>query len=204
MTENLPIPGDLSGGKRTVFVVDGRKKVHTVWEGPDEVEMAEEYDLSSDELLVRKFKTKNKFGGEGEWIFEIGEPPIKHHFDEELRESSNNPYLLRSDKVEAFVFRIRNLSYPLDVYSVNVEDNKIVVRTSNKKYFKRFIIPDMIRLKLPLEQKALSFTHTGNTLIISYQKPQVLLTTERVWREERRRTQGQRPPQNGDVQCPTS
>ena len=42
----------------------------------------------------------------------------------------------RKDNSKAFQWRIRNLPYPLEVYSVTVDDDKysMIIRTSNKKY----------------------------------------------------------------------
>ena len=41
---------------------------------------------------------------------------------------------------------------------VTVDDDarQLVVRTTNKKYFKRIDIEDLDRMKLPIEEKALS------------------------------------------------
>lgn len=49
-----------------------RRKVHTVWEDLGGIEMAEEYDLYKDELLVRKLRKPTVLGGEGEWVYEVG------------------------------------------------------------------------------------------------------------------------------------
>lgn len=45
------------------------------------------------------------------------------------------------------------MSYPADVYSVSVDHEKqeIVVRTSNKKYYKRIQLLDLLRYDLKLE-----------------------------------------------------
>ena len=45
------------------------------------------------------------------------------------------PIFTRKDNSKAFQWRIRNLPYPLNVYSVTVDDDKqsITIRTSNKK-----------------------------------------------------------------------
>ncbi|XP_015771534.1 PREDICTED: prominin-2-like [Acropora digitifera] len=79
------------------------------------------------------------------------------------------PIFIRRDSNKAFQWRIRNLPYPVNVYSVTVnEDNtSITIRTSNKKYFKRFDIPDMERAQLKLDQGAISVAHANNTLIIT-------------------------------------
>ena len=46
------------------------------------------------------------------------------------------PIFIRRDSNKAFQWRIRNLPYPVNVYSVTVnEDNSsITIKTSNKKY----------------------------------------------------------------------
>ena len=46
------------------------------------------------------------------------------------------PIFTRKDNSKSFQWRIRNLPYPLDVYSVTVneEGDSIIIRTSNKKY----------------------------------------------------------------------
>ena len=43
----------------------------------------------------------------------------------------------------------------------------IVVKTTNKKYYKRTSVPDLQRNSLLLDPKELSWNHQSNTLIIS-------------------------------------
>ena len=98
--------------------------------------------------------------------------------------------LLRKDSKDSFQWRIRNLPYSIETYSVNVDEklNCILVKTSNKKlihfviqipfvvlfsslvstlrYYKQLHIPDMERMKLKLKQDNLFFTHANNTLVI--------------------------------------
>ena len=90
-----------------------------------------------------------------------------------LRPSAANPVLVRVDRPHAFEWRIRNLPYPKATYSVSIdhEQRQVVVRTANKKYFKRISIEDLDRMRLPIEEKALSWTHENNTLIVQYKKP---------------------------------
>jgi hypothetical protein len=66
-------------------------------------------------------------------------------------------------------WRIRNLPYPLSVYSVKAEPESkcITVRTTNKKYFKKLAVPDLERAGLLPEQDKIQFTHKHNTLIIT-------------------------------------
>ena len=68
---------------------------------------------------------------------------------------------MRKDTPERFEWRIRNLKYPKDVYNISIDHNtqEIVIRTSNKKYFKRFDIPDMKRLGLKLEESSVAWKY---------------------------------------------
>jgi len=152
---------------------DGRKKVHTT--NPDGSELVEEYDERTDVLLLRKSRKPTTLGGEGEWVFEVGQAPEKvfdPHADM-LRPSQSNPIFLRKDTPDKFQWRIRNLPYPEKVYSITIDHEKqqIVVRTSNKKYFKRIDVPDLARVGLKLKDESLSWKHQHNTLIISYDRP---------------------------------
>ncbi|CAJ1419106.1 unnamed protein product [Effrenium voratum] len=159
---------------------DGRKKIHTTY--PDGGEMVEEFDEKTDVLLVRKVRKPSKLGKEGEWVYEVGQA-TETAFDpysDLLKASSSNPIFLRKDTPEHLQWRIRNLSYPADVYSVTVDHEKqeIVVRTSNKKYFKRIQVPDLARFALKLQEQLLSWKHQHSTLIISYRKPPEIVAGE--------------------------
>ena len=118
--------------------------------------MVEELDINTSECLLRKWKRPRQFG-EATWEFEIGQP-METAFDPSadfLAPSSKNPIFIRKDSESHFEWRIRNLTYPKEVYSVEIDHNKqeIVLRTSNKKYYKRFDIPDMKRLDIKLEDQ---------------------------------------------------
>jgi hypothetical protein len=159
--------------KKVCVRSDGRKKVHTTF--PDGSEMVEEFDERTDVLLVRKSRKPTTLGGEGNWEFEVGQAP-ERAFDphsDMMRPSSSNPIFLRKDTPEHFQWRIRNLLYPANVYSVTIDHEKqqIVVRTSNKKYFKRIDVVDLARVGLKLKDENLSWKHQHNTLIISYARP---------------------------------
>ncbi|XP_033886158.2 protein DPCD-like [Acipenser ruthenus] len=112
----------------------------------------------------------------------------------------SRPVFMRKDTKTSFQWRIRNLPYPKDVYKLSVEQTErcCIVRTTNKKYFKKFSIPDMDRCQLLLESSALSFAHANNTLIISYQKPKEILTLE-VLREVKK----MKGSSDGEVDCKT-
>jgi len=71
-----------------------------------------------------------------------------------MKASNANPVFMRKDTEKRFEWRIRNLPYDKEVYSVEVDHSKqeIVLKTSNKKYYKRFDIPDLKRADIKLEE----------------------------------------------------
>lgn len=77
------------------------------------------------------------------------------------------PTLTKRITKKSIEWRIRNLPYPRDVYSVTADDEGITVRTSNKKYFKKISVPELDRAGLKTEDSHLTFTHQFNTLIIT-------------------------------------
>lgn len=170
----------LESSQKTALMQDGRRKVHYTFSSG--MEMAEEYDAKTDELLIRKWRKKGTLGDTKPWEVEVGEtataPPLQK--DSGFMESMTNPVCVRRDKSEAFQWRIRNLPYPIDTYKLSIEDNKIVVRTTNKKYFKKVEITDMDRLKLALDAEALTYAHANNTLLITYNKPAAIRDFEKA------------------------
>ena len=143
----------------TQGVSGGRRTLHYLY--PDTTELVEELDLTTNEVLVRKWKRVREVG-EGTWEYEIGEP--KKQFNPEndlLAPSGENPVFIRKDTQTCFEWRIRNLKWPKEVYSLEIDKQKqeVVVRTVNKKYYKRFDIPDMKRVGLPLEESALAWKY---------------------------------------------
>jgi hypothetical protein len=161
--------------KRICVTVDGVKKVHSTWN--DGSEMVEEYDAKTGTLQSRQRRSRNVWGKEGDWVVEVGQP-AEEKFDAKTStviEAKENPIFMRKDLPECFQWRIRNLPYPKEVYSVTIDEEKqqIVLRTSNKKYFKRIDVPDLKRVNPPLslEDARLSWDYKHNTVVISYQKP---------------------------------
>lgn len=176
--------------------------MHTTFE--DGSELVEEFDLKTDELLVRKRRTKTALGGDNPWEYLVGEAPRMFNSDTgTLIESGANPAWTRSqDTPRAFVWRVRNLPYPKDTYAVTVDpaDQKIVIRTSNKKFYKRFEVPELVVLGLSLDESSLSWDWKNNTLIVQYLKPREALVAETEEKVERQRMRVA-APEDGDVDC---
>mmetsp|Transcript_29803 Transcript_29803/g.54610 ORF Transcript_29803/g.54610 Transcript_29803/m.54610 type:complete len:187 (-) Transcript_29803:317-877(-) len=166
------------GGHTTAAVIGSVKKLHTTFE--DGSELVEEYDVRTDELLVRKKRDKTAMGKMGDWIYLAGEAPVQNWNPSNnlIKESSENPVFSRKDVKDQFQWRIRNLPYPPETYQITVEDNNIVIRTTNKKYFKRISIPELEALRLPVSMNAVTWSHAYATLVVSYQKPKEVLEKE--------------------------
>ncbi|PFH36999.1 DPCD family protein [Besnoitia besnoiti] len=177
------------------IIADGRRKVHTTY--PDKSEKVEEYDLRDDTILVRKFRRPNLFGTDGTWDYEIGAPresgaitvETSNGNDMIMAPSVSSPFCVTRDTKDAFEWRIRNLPFPSETYSVQIdgETREIVIRTTNKKYFKRLRMSDVQSLGLDLKPESLSWCHQHNTLIVSYKKPPKILELEKKRAEEAKR-----------------
>ncbi|KAK7109088.1 protein DPCD-like [Littorina saxatilis] len=192
----------LKSAQKTCLIQDGRRKIHFSF--PDGMELSEEFDLKTGELAVRKWRKRGTLGGQGKWEMEIGdESPLRNVEVEGMMESSTNPVLVRKDTKTQFQWRIRNLPYPVNNYSVTVDDEKrqLVIRTENKKYYKRFDVPDLDRMQLELRQDQISIAHANNTLIVSYQKPREVLDMEKQLQDEFKKMKA---TQDGDIDCKPS
>lgn len=187
------------GGHTTAIVSGGRRKVHTTFD--DGSELIEEYEIQSGELVVRKRRGKTVLGRQAEWEYLVGDAPVKWNPEGgTLKESGDNPVLSRKDTRDSFQWRVRNLPYPPDTYNVTVDhqQQQIVIRTTNKKYFKRLDVPELRLLSLPLSEGALTWHHAHATLVVSYAKPMQVMQAEMKEAEDTRKI---RPHQDGNVDC---
>ena len=145
-------PKQVKNGTRTYLINGDFIKFHTVFK--DGTEIVEEYGIYSEELESRRVK-KIGMTGKEQWITEIGEE-IKPRSNDEflIRENDNNPLFIRKDTPKEFQWRIRNLKGDADNFMVECDKDKqqIVIRTKNKKYYKRFNIPDLERLNIKLDE----------------------------------------------------
>ncbi|XP_015173393.1 PREDICTED: protein DPCD [Polistes dominula] len=193
----------IQNAKKTAIIQNGNRKVHFLME--DGKEMVEEYNMNTNVLVRRAWKEKKDFTeNNAGWIVEVGDPEPKLNNIETfgIQESSNTPFITRRNTRTALEWRIRNLPYPISVYSVTVEnDATITIRTSNKKYFKKIKVPDLERINLKPEQDRITYTHQYNTLIITYKKPLELLDLEKQVLKE---ILSLKAANDGEVQCPTS
>lgn len=152
--------------------------MHTTWDDTG-FEQVEEFDLTTDQLLLRKVRKAAMAGRESKWEIEVGEDAAAQRAGEEMliAASQDQPTIVRRDTQECFQWRVRNIPYPVETYAVTAEAeaNQLVIRTSNKKYFKRINIPDLDRHGIPIDASGISFTHCNRTLVVSLQKPDFIL-----------------------------
>lgn len=197
----------LKAAEKTCLISDGRRKIHYTFS--DKTEMAEEYALQTGEVIVRKWRKKSTLGAQLPWEFEIGqlEAGLKVNIAEDMAESTSNPIFVRQDTLQAFQWRIRNLFYPASNFKVelNEKDRVIIVKTENKKYYKKFNIQDLDRIGFNLDKNNLSHTFANNTLIITYAKPKEFIVMENIIKAELAKTKASK---DGDVanlnDCKTS
>ncbi|XP_060533238.1 protein DPCD [Cylas formicarius] len=167
--------------KKSCIVDHNLKKIH--YDFGDNREMVEEYNLTTKLLNRRAWRMKNELKGEPKWEVELGDPePIYNCVDKcMIRENADQPFICKRNTKLNLEWRIRNLPYPLEVYSVTADQDsqQLIVRTTNKKYYKRLDVPDLQRLGIDLVQANVAFSHRYNTLIITYKKPKQLLDFEK-------------------------
>ena len=169
----------LLNARKTALVQGCIRKIH--YELSKEEEMAEDYDMKTGELLVRKWKRSSTIGRKSDWEYEVGCPPLGASSQSDiLWESNSSPKVYRQDSKTHYAWRIQPLIWPMSNYTISVEDNAIFVRTENKKYFKKLTIKDMDRFGFPLLSKHVNCAHANSTLMISYEKPQPVLQLEQA------------------------
>eukprot|EP00939_MAST-03C_sp_MAST-3C-sp1_P005465 g5465.t1 len=187
-------PSHASGGSSTAVAAGTRIRVMNTWR--DGTEMIEEYEKSTGKLAVRKWRKRDALGRSGKWEFEIGEPTVStaEKTDGKLfmTKSSRNPTFVAQDDSEFWVWRVRNIPYEKSVYQLSVDEERqqIVLRTTNKKYFKRFQIPSLVRSKLKMDPRAVSCKYANCTLMIKYAKPASIRVAEAEWRKKQTESTG--------------
>ncbi|KAM7356892.1 protein DPCD [Cochliomyia hominivorax] len=171
----------ISGKSRKIF-----------YKFPDGQQMAEEYSLNTGVVQKRAWRKTKQLMGEPEWEVELGEDPRQLAAatdNSDLRNddgsftvkiSNTEPVLTKRITKKNIEWRIRNLPYPIEVYQVQADIDKraIVVRTTNKKYYKVIQVPELDRCGILPSQANISVHHQYNTLIITYKKPEILCEME--------------------------
>ncbi|ENN73989.1 hypothetical protein HUJ04_000447 [Dendroctonus ponderosae] len=176
----------LQKAKKSCIIDRNSRKVHYDFE--DGKELVEQYDLLTNCVTRRAWRTNKELKGEDAWDIEVGDPEPKYDAEQKcmIRENSTQPFITRRITKINLEWRIRNMPYPIDVYSVTIDKGSysLIVRTTNKKYYKEINVPDLERLGIEMNQENVNFCHKFNTLIITYKKPQGLREFEATLLEE--------------------
>ncbi|KAK9885020.1 hypothetical protein WA026_009247 [Henosepilachna vigintioctopunctata] len=172
----------LKEAKKYAILNKSMKKVH--YQLKDGREIVEDYNLQTNVVTRRAWK-KDTIENQNIWDIELGDKDEIPNIQMEtqlIKENLSQPIISKRNTRINLEWRIRNLPYPIEIYSVtcNKDKNSLIVRTSNKKYFKIIHLPELDRLCIPLKQESVTFSHKCNTLIITYKKPKKLLDFEKA------------------------
>ncbi|XP_058462355.1 protein DPCD [Malaya genurostris] len=158
------------------------RKVH--YNFTDGTEMVEEYSTETGMVLRRAWKLRSDLIRKDNWEIELGEHIPKQFQSNEmlLSEATTEPFLSKRITRNAIEWRIRNLPYPLNTYTITCDGaaHMVTVRTSNKKYFKKIVVPEFQRCNFEPKVEDLMLRHQNQTLIISYKKPPILIEMEKA------------------------
>ncbi|CAL5984837.1 DPCD_family protein [Hexamita inflata] len=171
------------GGKKQAWYKEGIQRIHTIM--PDQTECIEEFDIKENICVARKWRRVDKLGRISDWDFEIGELPQQQQdkskqVTTDLFAASNQPVITRHDSEGYYLFKITQMPWPESNYQVTAEDNQLVVRTANKKFYKKLTITDLDWQKIQLVNNFIKFKSFNNTLVIFYQKPPSIIAFEKA------------------------
>jgi hypothetical protein len=90
-----------------------------------------------------------------------------------LAPSQGNPIVTRRDTPGHFRWLVENIPFPASTYNIRIDGVKqqIVIKTNNRKYYKRIDVPELVDLGVQLNDKLLTWMHCKDTLTVTYAKP---------------------------------
>lgn len=149
--------------------------------------------IDSGELVARKERKRTVYGADMPWEITYGQPISEKRDVETLQLSqSKNPVFFRQDTPTDWCWRIRQIPYPANFYQVTVDEanNQVVVRTTNKKYFKKIDAPHGEKMV----SSEVNWNWQYETLVITHKKPPRVLSAEkqeRDWRKSIKMQEGE-------------
>jgi hypothetical protein len=166
------------------FLVNGVKQIgYTVKSAG--IEVVEVCRPETGELLARKERRKTAYGANGPWEVTYGlDAPSRKAVEVLELAADKNPFCFRQDEPGVWAWRIRQMPWPAPNYEVDVDPvkNQIVVRTKNKKYFKRLDAPN----GETLDRGEVTWNWAYNTLVIHHNKPPRVVSHDKADQEWRR------------------
>jgi len=142
------------------------------------------------ELLMRKWRGPDKMGRIGNWEYEVSQPI--HHAASNQEEigsdiisinKNENPIWSSEWTPSHLLWKATNSVWPFENYSVTVVDDAqqtLVVRSKNKKLFKKIQIPALARIHEKLNDSAVDLEYNSKLkcLTILYKKSEAVLKQE--------------------------
>ncbi|KAK7573762.1 hypothetical protein V9T40_010953 [Parthenolecanium corni] len=170
----------LESADKIALAGTGTRKIH--YKFADGREMVEEYNLETGVLTKRAWKKSNILKS-SKWDVEVGDA-LSECPEENigLTESKDAPFVSHRVTKTKLEWRVRNFKYSSESdYNVSLDqsDKCIIIRTSDKKFYKKIPILDLQRLNLPVTSNSLRHSRSLNTLVIQYEKPPELLAFEK-------------------------
>ena len=128
--------------KATAYKTDSYKTI--VYEEKNGIQRVDICEIDTGKLLATKQRERRTSGSYGPWEWVYGSPIEQKQEVETIEMSSKNPIFFRQDTEKEWQWRVRQIPYPANFYNVTVDEekNQIVIRTTNKKYFKRINAPE--------------------------------------------------------------
>jgi hypothetical protein len=150
------------------------------------------------ELVARKERRRTAYGADCPWEWTYGQPVRERRDVDVVELSDRNPIFFRQDTPREWSWRIRQIPYPANVYKVTVDadKNQIVVRTTNKKYFKRIDAP----AGEVFQQSEVNWNWGYETLVITHKKPPRVVAQDQAENAWRRSLPSK---EEGEADCPT-
>lgn len=168
----------LETAEKTSLITRDVRKIH--YKFTDGREMAEEYNLTTGVVARRAWRNAQNLtkGPSADWTLELGDTVRELNPSAEqflVKESLTEPLLSKRVTRVNLEWRIRNLPYPLQTYDVGpfgvdeIGERRyaIVVRTTNKKYYKVIPVVELQRCETVPKAADITLQHQSNTLIIT-------------------------------------
>jgi len=149
-----------------------------VYEEKNGIQTVDICEIDTGKLLARKQRERLTSGADGSWEWVYGSPlEDKQEIESIAVSQGKNPIFMRLDNATHWQWRVRQIPYPSNFYSVNVDEekNQIVIRTTNKKYFKRINAPNNEKF----EQSKIEWNWSFSTLVIQHPKPPRVVAQEK-------------------------
>jgi len=159
-------------------------------------EVVELCTLDTGELIARKERRRMGYSEKLSWeLTHRTHVPERRDVNTMELAQGRNPVFFRQDTAAEWCWRVRQIPYRANFYQVTVDEpkNQIVVRTTNKKYYKRIDAPHGEKMAA----SDINWNWQFETLVITHKKPPRVVAAEKREREWRKGLK----MQEGEPEC---